>query len=176
MIKILEQYINPGYVYRFTHGPNVVDSRESALRQGINCVSLAHLALKDLFAVQLPSNLLCSELYNDRIYFRTIDRPTNLQVGDLVWFGVANPKITVDEFVPKYNDGELLNWPDFPVKHVAIYTGDQTESGEPLLLHSSASEGTNTVWALGRFTTHARYKELYGITRLKMPGQTEAQT
>jgi hypothetical protein len=168
MINVLEQYIDPNYVYRFTHGPQLVDSRTAALQRGINCISLAHLALRDLFAYRLPADLLCCELYNDREHFRSVESHTNMQMGDLVWFGLANPKIEVSEFVPEYQHGELLNWPDFPVKHVAIYTGEHDAQGDHLLLHSTATEGTNAVWTLGQFAAYERYQKIYGITRLKV--------
>ena len=175
MINTLEQYIDPTYVYRFTHGPNIVDTREAALRKGINCVSLAHLALKDLFEYSLPADLLCSELYNDREHFRSVAKSETTQTGDLVWFGLENPKTEIAEFVPQYRDGELLNWLDYPIKHVAIHTGERDKQGDYLLLHSTSIVGTNTIWPLRRFANYERYRKLYGFTRLKKADQRGAR-
>lgn len=165
MNKLLEQYLNPAFVYRFTHNPNVVHSRQDAIRHGINCISLAHLALKDLFNHQLLPELGCAELYNDKEDFHPVEDFESMQVGDLVWFGQTNPKIEPEEFVPYYQGGQLLNWADFPVKHVAIYTGVHNE--DYLLLHSTHLEGTNVIWPLAKFSSYERYKRIYGISRLK---------
>ncbi len=165
MISQLERYLDAAYVYRFSHSPNIVQDREDARRYGINCISLAHLALKDLFNYRLPPGLMCSELYADREHFRQVERLEDMQRGDLVWFGAADPKIELAEFVPQYEDGQLVNWTDFPVKHVAIDTGERGDDYQ--LLHSTYVEGTNVVWPLAEFENYKRYKKLYGITRLK---------
>ena len=161
----LEQYLDNAYVYRFSHGPNIVQSREDALRYGINCVSLAHLALKDLFDYQLPPTLMFSELYGDHEHFRQVETLEQMQRGDLVWFGLADPKIEPAKFEPRYEDGQLVNWADFPVKHIAISTGERNDDYQ--LLHSTHVEGTNVVWPLARFAEYKNYRKLYGITRLK---------
>lgn len=167
MNQKLETYLDPQFVYQFTQGPDLVRSREDALRYGINCISLAHLALKDLFDHELPPNLLCLELYRDREHFEPVEQFDQMREGDLVWFGLANPVTPIEDFVPQYKDGQLLNWPDMPIKHVAVATGEADEQGEPLLLHSTFSAGTNVVWPLGKFRNVKRYQQVYGITRLR---------
>lgn len=165
MNRLLKEYLDSSYVYQYIQGPNRVRSKYDALRQGINCVSLAHLALKDLFAYQLPPELDCFELYNDHDHFQPVANLENMQTGDLVWFGRQSPKIEPEDFIPMYQDGHLLNWPEFPVRHIAIYTGEFDE--DYLLLHSTEFEGTNVVWPLVKFENYPRYRKLYGITRLK---------
>lgn len=167
MNGLLELYIDPAFEYKFTQGPDVVRSREDAIRYGINCVSLAHLVLKGLFQYRLPPDLMCSELYLDRQYFDEVPSLEHMQIGDLVWFGIEEPAVAVDEFVPHYIDGQLVNWADFPVKHVAIYTGEIGGGNDYLLLHSTHIEGTNSIWPLAKFADYRKYKKLYGITRLK---------
>lgn len=170
MNKLLEPYLNPGFEYKFTQGPDLVRTREDAIRNGINCVSLAHLALKDLFDYKLPSDLMCVELHLDAEHFNKVDKLEDMQAGDLVWFGVENPDIQVEEFTPVYANGQLMNWADFPVKHVAVYTGGLGENNDYLLLHSTHVEGTNVIWPLEKFKDYVKYRKIYGISRLKVAG------
>jgi hypothetical protein len=108
-------------------------------------VSLAHLVTRDLFGYTLPARLQTYELVRDREHFELVPDPARLQAGDLVWFGLAEPPVSLEEFEPQYNGDELLNWRDLPVKHVAISTGAR-EHGDPLLLHASLIAGTNVLW------------------------------
>ncbi len=168
MIKneVLSHYINPDFVYRFNHGPNVIKSREQALREGLNCEALAHLALRDLTNVALPSDLRCYEMYNDTEYFRKIETSETLQEGDLFWFG-QNRNMRPVDFQPLFNKGELTNWDEYPVKHMALFTGEHAHDGNPLLLHATYVTGTNSVWSLPEFNKYPQSKKLYGVTRLK---------
>lgn len=163
----VESYIDPAFVYRFRSGPDVIRSRADALREGINCVSLAHIVLAEMFDYRLPPDLLCTEMYQDREHFREIPELSEAQAGDLVWFGLQDPPVGFADFVPQYRDGDLLNWADFPVKHVAIHTGRHTDDG-PLLLHSTHRVGTNAVWPIREFAEYRQYKKSYGVTRLHM--------
>lgn len=167
MNKVIESYIDPGFRYDFTKGPDVVRSREDALRNGINCVSLAHLVLRDMFDYELPAELFCTEMYFDRQHFTSADSDTNLQLGDLVWLGTSKPTVRVEAFVPRYAGKELVNWSDFPVNHVAIATGETNPNGDALLLHSTHITGTNVIWSSQAFQTHPGHEQVYGITRLK---------
>ncbi len=166
MSDVLERYIDPSYVYRFTQGPDVVQTREDALRDGINCISLAHLALKDIFDYQLPSELQCAEMYLDKHRFTQVDGLAEMRRGDLVWFGIDKAAIQPEEFEPIYEEGALINWSDFPIKHATIHTGEYDIDDNPLLLHSTHVEGTNTIWPLPKFAEYQKYRKLYGITRL----------
>lgn len=162
----LSQFISDDFRYKFSHGPNIIHSKEQARREGINCISLAHLALKALYGVTLPSALMCSELHQDREYFEEVTHK-DMIAGDLVWFGVQDPIIGPDQFVPVYEDGELINWKEYPVKHVAIATGEINHD-DPLLLHSTNLTGTNVIWPMRLFAEHRRYRQLYGVTRLNI--------
>lgn len=166
MDRQLEQYLDRAYVYKFTHGPDIVRTRESARQKGISCISLAHLALRDLFDYEIPADLQCLELYADREHFYEVDDIQDMQRGDLLWFGLAEPKIAIDDFEPRYVDDQLLNWSDYPIKHVAVYTGEEAE--DYLLLHSTPLEGTNVIWPMSKFADYKRYEKFYGITRLKV--------
>ena len=160
MNEQLTRYLDPEFIYRFMQNPNVVRSEEDARKHGINCVSLAHLAIKNLFEYELPRDLLCAELYADTKHFERIEQLQDMQTGDLVWFGIEQPAIHPEEFVPRYDEqGKLINWSDFPVKHVAISTGEHNEDRDPLLLHSTYYEGTNVIWPLSRFSAYPKYKK-----------------
>ena len=163
--ETLSQFIDDDYRYKFSHGPNIVRTKEQARREGINCVSLAHLALKELYGITLPSSLMCSELHQDREYFQDVN-DNEMKIGDLVWFGIEKPTIEPGQFTPVYVNGELSNWQEYPVKHVAIATGETSNEGDPLLLHSTSITGTNSVWPMKSFASYVRYRRMYGATRL----------
>lgn len=168
---VLEQFLDSAYSYNFWQNPDRVRSVEDARRNGINCVSLAHLALKALFDYKLPPELGCAELYRDREHFRLVkgidEGVDGAQRGDLVWFGVQEATEPPEAIELVYDDqGQLINWGQSPVKHVAVHTGVE-EFGEPLLLHSTFMYGGgNAIWPLSEFSLHPRYSRLYGVTRL----------
>ena len=136
------------------------------MRLGNNCVALAHLALGQLFGRQPAPDKHCYEMVTDEHQFATVASLDDMQPGDLVWFGRVQPPVPMARFVPEYDDtGYLLNWRDFAVNHVAIYTG-MRQDGEPLLLHASPTDGTNVIWPLGRFAEHERYEQIYRVSRL----------
>lgn len=144
-------------------------TKDDALQDGINCVSLAHLVLKDVFDCELPPHLGCAELYLDREYFKPVDAIDDMRAGDLVWFGLQEALRQPEEVQLQYDEaGNLVNWREFPVKHVAVNTGLQVED-EPLLLHATNVEGRhNKIWPLSKFWSYPRYQKLYGITRLAL--------
>jgi hypothetical protein len=164
MSELLEQYLNPDYRYNFWQNPDLVRSREDALRNGINCVSLAHLALKDLYGYELPSTLGCAEMYQDTEHFKPVE-DFQLQTGDLVWFGIEKPLTPPENIELVYNAaGDLVNWRDFPVKHVGVVFDVKEESR---ILHATHVTGTNVLWTLSDFAQHQRYRRLYKTSRLK---------
>lgn len=124
------------------------------------------MALSQLFGRVLDPAKHCYEMVSDNEQFLTVPQPDSMRPGDLVWFGVKQPPVPMEKFRPEYDPtGYLLNWRDFAVNHVAIYTG-MRQDGEPLLLHASPTDGTNVVWPLGKFAEHPRYEEIYRISRL----------
>jgi hypothetical protein len=161
----LQHFLDPAYRYDFWQGPEKVRSDEDARQKGLNCVSLAHLALRNLFNETLPPEMHCYEMYADDAYFKTLGGVDETQQGDLVWFGrqdAAEPAL----FVPQYAKGSsfLENWRDSPVKHVAVCTGERYD-GEPLLLHATHIEGTNVIWPLRKFEEHERYARVLRVAR-----------
>lgn len=167
MTSMAERYVDPAFTYRFTQGPDRVPDVITAQRNGLNCIALAHLAIRDLFGHSLPPALHCYEMFSDTAQFSTVESVKDMQAGDLVWFGVRSPKVPLEEYNPQYDeDGALVNWRDNPVKHVAIYTGERAD--DYLMLHATNVEGTNAVWPLWRFATHRRYEQIYRISRLAL--------
>jgi len=171
MNHIIQKYLDTPFRYEFTQGPDKALTFDIALEKGINCISLAHLVLKDLYDVDLPTIYRSSELYKDSTYFEEVGDMGSAMLGDLVWFGVASPRVSVESFVPNYKDGELTNWSDFPVKHVAIHTGENSTADN--LLHATYVGKTTTVWPLQKFNEYPRYKKVYGIKRLKYPHRNQ---
>lgn len=167
MTSIAERYVDPVFAYRFTQGPDRVPDEITAQRDGLNCIALAHLAIRYLFGHSLPTSLHCCEMFSDIARFNTVESVQDMQAGDLVWFGLRSPKVPLEEYNPEYDeDGVLVNWRDNPVKHVAIYTGERTD--DYLMLHATNIEGTNVVWPLQRFAAHRRYEQVYRISRFAL--------
>lgn len=164
--QVLADYLDDSYHYDFWSNPDVVQSREDAIRFGVNCISLAHLALRDLYDVRLPSELRCAEMYRDNDYFQRLPIDASPRVGDLYWFGVQS-EINPETFkLEKDSEGNLVNWQYFPVKHVAVLAAYDPEN--KYLLHATHREGRkNQLWELDRFAKYYRYEKLYGISRLR---------
>ena len=163
MDEVFSRYLDPAFRYVWSQNPARVRSRQDALRDGLNCVALAHLVTRDLSGYTLPAWFQSLELARDLTHFEAVPDPERMRVGDLVWFGVDQPRVGLDEFVPQYEDDELVNGRDVPVKHVAICTG----SGDSLLLHASSVDGTNALWPLRRFSDYDRCRRIYVIRRLR---------
>lgn len=167
MIGELERYVDPAFVYEFEQGPARVPDEAVARQEGINCVSLAHLAVESLFNRRLPADLHCYEMFVDQEYLEDVTDAGQMQAGDLVWFGQAEPAVPPEDFVPEYSaDGYLLNWKDSPVNHIAIYTGSETGEGK-LMLHATHITGGVVTWPLAKFAEYARYGSIRRIARIK---------
>jgi hypothetical protein len=167
MDEPFRSYLDPSFRYAHSQGPPRVRSRRDAVRGGVNCVALAHLVIRDLFGVELAPGLQSFELFSDRADFEPVPAWSRLQAGDLLWFGTDDPSVPLTAFTPRYLAGDLVNFRDFPVNHVAICTGTQDATGDDLLLHASSADGTNSLWPTRKFLDYPRYQRLYKITRLR---------
>ncbi len=163
---VLGQYTDPPFPYDFTQGPDVVRSHEDARRGGVNCISLAHLAMSDLFDIKLPPGLHRAEMYVDTMYFEDVADSDAMRCGDIVWFGIASPAIEPVDFIPVYENGVLLNWAAFPVKHATVFTGNRDHNGDPLLLHATRFAGMSTIWPMSKFPEYDMYRRRYATRRL----------
>ena len=168
MIEVLKSLTDEVYPYNFWRGPTEVRTREDAER-GINCVTLAHMALARL-GVRLPSELHANEMFLDtRCSTRyMLSAPDDLRLwrpGDVVFFGLDQSNHAAERFVPQYSqDGrhDLMNWVKSPIRHVAVVV-DEGADGNPTLLHTRpggieiasiddimCSEWHGKVWGAGR--------------------------
>lgn len=168
MVSELDRFIDPALAYNFTQGPDRVQTEDDARRLGINCEALVHLALKGLFGCLLPPNLLCYEMFVDKALFVTIPSLEDMRMGDVVWFGPTLTNVSTEQFIPEYDRaGNLQNWSDCPVQHLAIHAGEAQEK-EPLLLHATHITCGVEVWPLTRFARYARYEHVRRIGRLSV--------
>lgn len=166
MNQVVKRYLKANLYYNFTAGPNTIHTINQAQIIGINCVSLFHLFIHDAFGYELPHSLRSYEMTQDKKYFNTINSPDNMQFGDVVAFGLREPRVQLDKFVPQYKGGELVNWSDYPIKHFAVYMGTAKDK-DYLMLHASTRNGTVSVEPLKMFAQHEKYKRIYYIRRLK---------
>lgn len=174
MHEVFLRYLDPAFRYVKSQIPARVRSRDDALREGLNCVTLAHLVTQDLFGYTLPAWYQSLELVRDLALFEQVSGQGQMRAGDLVWLGADRPLVSLDEFVPQYCGGELLNFGDFGVNHVAICTGTR-EAGDHVLLHASTVDGTNALWPMRRFDAHAGYRRIYAIRRLRQEFQHQGE-
>jgi hypothetical protein len=165
--EALASYLDPRFRFVVTQIPERVRSRDDALGAGLNCIALAHLVTRELFQYSLPSHMQATELSSDVVHFGLVESTADMITGDLLWFGTDKPVIHLDDFIPRFAaDGELLNFDEFPINHVGIYTGER-QGAEYLILHASPVDGTNAVWPLSRFADYRRYGTIYKIMRLR---------
>jgi hypothetical protein len=61
MNKVFLRYLDPGFRYVKSQNPALVRCRDDALRDGLNCVALAHLVIRDLFGYVLPGTGLSTQ-------------------------------------------------------------------------------------------------------------------
>lgn len=171
---ILHSAIVPFLSYRLKYnyecGPDVVSSIETALTKGINCVSLAHILLSDFYHVHLTSNFKCIEMFYHNNFLRNITDEEEFVLGDILFFGKEGLTELFANYIPRYNEGTLVNGSDFPGLHVGIYTGNKTTETIPLIIHASFIDKGVSVWPLDKFLQYPRYKKIYAVKRLNMLG------
>ncbi|MBO0837455.1 MAG: hypothetical protein J2P28_18370 [Actinobacteria bacterium] len=166
MDEVFSRYLDPAFRYVRFQSPARVRSRDDALRDGLNCVVLAHLVIRGLFGYALPTRLQALELVRDLAHFEPVPARGRRRAGDLVWFGVDRPRVEPGEFVPQYDGDELANGGDFPVKQVAV-CADNRDDGDHLLLHASSADGNTILWPLRKFAGYDRYRRIYAVRRLR---------
>lgn len=174
MTNFAEKYLDKGLVYDFDLTPADVPSIAAAHERGINCTLLARFVIEDLYEYKLPEHLLCTEMFFDNEHLVRSDavEAGTLQAGDLVWFGRAASKESVDQFQPQYDTtGQLTNWRQLAINHVGVATGNFT-GGSPAILHAVERENV-TVWPIDRFKTIPRYSVIWGVSRLKIATVTD---
>lgn len=161
-----EQYLCAPLNYNYAAGPKHVGSFNEAERRGINCVSLAHLVIRDMYGVTLPPELHCYELATDTQLFKSVPESDEWLPGDLVFFGRSHSTVSLADFKPHYDaSGYLLNSRLSPLRHVAIFSG--FKEPEPLLIHSNPHDKGVGVWPLSWFSTYAQYESLIAVRRLR---------
>lgn len=160
----LRRLASEEFRYVFTQGPDRASSIERALEDGLNCVSLAHLAIRLTFDFKLPSDLYCLEMFQDEEHFEDVPSVRDARRYDIVWFGVDKTDAQLEEFEPIYDkSGQITNWSQSPIKHVGVIY--EPDTNDPLVLHSTSRTGTNSLWRLSQFAEHKRYKKVHGIRR-----------
>lgn len=65
-------YLDTAFRYAFLQGPDRVRSRQDALCCGLNCGSLAHRIIRDLFGYVLPATYQYTELSIDQEHFTAL--------------------------------------------------------------------------------------------------------
>ena len=179
MNEVFLRYLDPAFRYVRSQVPALARSREDALREGLNCVALAHLVTRDLFGYTLPAWYQSLELVRDLAHFEAVPDQEGMQAGDLVWLGADRPLASLEEFVPRYRGHEPPNGADFPATHVAICTGARA-GADHLLLHASTVDGTSALWPLGKFGDYAGCRRIHAIRRLRQefryPGDASVRT
>lgn len=167
MLPIFQSYLDETYSYKYTNWPDVVSSQVQALREGLNCITLVHLLVERLFGEKLPKSLRSIELYQDVNYFDLVTNIDDVNLGDIIFVGKDGQKERLENFIPEYdNSGFLLNEPDLPKIHLALYTGEGN-TGDPLFIHANGVDKKVSLWPLSKFKDYERYSTIYAIKRLK---------
>ncbi len=164
----MEQFISPPIPYELLHGPLTAPDIASARQNGANCYALYRLARK---ALGVEENLPSEGLYEAVLAVPSLgaeDRTGDLRVGDGISFGPQAPKIAIDRFMPEFDEqGYLMNWRDFPIRHIGIVASVGGDTG-PQILHASQYDGKSTIWPLDMFQNFPRYARQFGTHRTEV--------
>lgn len=174
MNSVFQVFLDKGYKYNYRNGPNVISSQEQALKDGINCIGLMHLLIRELFGIRLPQNLRVLEIYNDNPYFKTIDKLEDIQMGDIIFLGRKQLPEYIFLYKPQYDkEKNLINEEEgraaigekYAGYHTVMHTGDKDKNGNPLVIDIERIVDTVKVWSLNELMEEERYEVLYKIKR-----------
>lgn len=158
-LEAVDYFLDSRFQYDFT----IVPGQEPDDR--MNCLTLVHAACKRMLGYELPKELLCTELYEDRAHTQHVSSD-DLKAGDLVWFGQADQRAQ-RLFVPQYDEnGRIKNWANSPLQHVGVYIG-RDDFDNPQILHASQQAGTNVVQSLDKIRQEPKHAHVLDISRLK---------
>ncbi len=149
MTEVLKSLVEADYPYDFWRDATKVRTQEDA-RLGINCETLAHMALARM-GVVLPSELRANEMFFDMQHSGNHMRPVSSdsrlwRPGDTMFFGLDWSGQAAEQFVPRYSEdgyNDLMNWADSPIRHVGIVA--DVADGVPAILHTSSVNGIEVV-------------------------------
>lgn len=176
MRAIFRSYIDKRFRYVFLNGPDAVTTRTQALSEGLNCITLVHLLLKDLFDVSLPANLKGWEMFCDNPYMDNVDSLTEMKMGDVVFFGRRELPDYAIAFSPSYDEnGNMRNEKEgnaiiqnrYVGVHLTMYTGQKDIQGCPIFIHANKIDNTISIWSLVQFMANEKYTTVHGIKRAK---------
>jgi hypothetical protein len=177
MSKVFESYLNSGCVYSFANGPDVIRSREQAAQQGLNCIALMHLLIRELFDIELPDYLKGWEMYRDNPYLSKVPSMHDIKLGDMFFFGRDQLPSYAVQYAPQYDDknelinraaGDKLIGQQYAGVHLAMHTGEFNSAREPMLIHTNKIEGTIVIWPLARFLGLEQYSTIHAIKRVQI--------
>jgi cell wall-associated NlpC family hydrolase len=142
VIGELATFLDMQYVY--DNAPHRVSTIDAAKKDGLNCETLTHLLLQKL-GINLAPEMRAKEIYEDTKLFQPVS-PEDYKLGDIFFFGRKNE-----------NDPKRL--------HLAVFTGNFDQTGDPLLIHANWYDRGVSIWPLGKFAEHKRYEELHTVKR-----------
>lgn len=135
-----------GLDYAYNNHPGIVRTVDAAREQGLNCETLTHFILRDHLGIKLPEEMRAMEIFEDDASFKPVPSDAAYELGDIFFFGRENE-----------DDAKRL--------HLAVFTGNFDQTGDPLLIHANWHDRGVSIWPLGKFAEHKRYKELHTVKR-----------
>jgi hypothetical protein len=135
----LEPILSAGHRYDFGQTPANFFAAAPEQHTTTNCKNVGHQALRQLRGICLPYDTQIVEAYfspdTSAPLFGRVHPTGQLRIGDWIMLGrlaTASPR----HFEPVYDDrGDLLNWDEFDVNHLAVYLGEFR--GDSLVLHAT---------------------------------------
>lgn len=169
MHEVIQDFLRGQYHYNFHATPVKIKSREEAQREGLNCGTLVHLLIREIFGIHLPIRLMCLEMFYDTQYLRTITDDETMTLGDIMFVGRLDITNHLQAFTPNYApDGTFANWEEHPKLHLTLFTGIY-EGGDPLFVHANQFDQGIALWPLSHFARYWSYETCYAIRRLREP-------
>lgn len=163
----IHSFLQARYTYVYRSSPDFIRNREDACHYGLNCGTLVHLLVHEIFDCEFPPRLMCLEMSYDKDYLEQVEEPYNWQLGDILFFTSVENAICLDEYRPHFTiDGRLTDWQSHPPLHLGLCT-DQKLGDEPFIIHASPIDRGPSLWPLGRFQKIRQYEVLYCVRRLR---------
>jgi hypothetical protein len=163
----LEPILSAGHNYDFAQTPVDFFAATPERRTTTNCKDVGHQALRQLRGIYLPPETQIVEAFFSpdapAPLFSRVHPTEQLRIGD--WIMLGRPAATSPRrFEPSYDaSGNLTNWDDFDVNHLAVYLGEF--GSDSLVLHATPEADGAVISTLAQARGNRRTSVMHDVLR-----------